>query len=104
MKFCTDCKSILKKLFNEDNLSFICKQCNKTYKSDNDDTLLMEEVKSGDVGNYSQIILNIEKDRLNPMIKRHCAKCKKETNNNYVFLGDNMIIFYACRECHTVTA
>ncbi len=98
LRFC-ECGGLLEEKANE-TLEFVCVACGRIRSAKAEDTLLQEELTDQGVVNYDVHIRTAPFDRLNPIMKMHCAQCKKDTYVNHIYLGDELTIVYSCLDCH----
>lgn len=99
VRFC-ECGTLLKE-HADDILVYRCVSCRKEYDPTSKDTLLFEELKSTVITNYDTLIHSATQDRLNPIKKAICIKCKAEKWINYMLLGASMTVIYTCLDCKT---
>ena len=77
---------------------FKCMTCFSTYESNDDDTLLYEEVSKNNVMLFGKILNKAAHDPVNMQIKTTCPKCKYGFAKT-VQIGDDMKLINICRKC-----
>lgn len=102
LRFCT-CGGLFEEQADE-SLEFVCVACNSTRSARPEDTMLSEDIVGKSLSNFDVMIRTAPDDRLNPIKKMSCEKCKKETYHNYIYLGENMTIIYSCLDCRHQTS
>ncbi len=97
MRFCDVCESHLQDVIVNDELIYICSQCNKEYKSGPSDTLRFEKKFSRveSTAKYETMIRSAAFDITNPRIEKQCPSCKKKIMS-YVIVGSSMTYVYVC--------
>jgi DNA-directed RNA polymerase subunit M/transcription elongation factor TFIIS len=106
LKFCTDCKNLL--IDNTDNnvLKFICRICQKEFKSNDTDTLRKKvnlHVSQSSLYKYETFIKLAAKDDTVPHIQKNCENPKcNETILKMITVSDNMQFIYLCPSCDKI--
>jgi DNA-directed RNA polymerase subunit M/transcription elongation factor TFIIS len=96
--FCDNCNNLLEVNTSNDELTFKCRTCYATYKSEPDDSLRYEETQSGNLFLFQTILNNAMNDPVN--IKAHvtCPKCKHNIAKR-VRLGTELRLINICEKC-----
>lgn len=103
LKFCTDCKNLL--IDNTDNniLKFICRICQKEFKSTNNDTLRKKvnlHTSQSSLYKYETFIKLSVGDNAIQRIHKNCENPNcDETIMKIITVSDNMQFIYICPKC-----
>ena len=96
--FCDNCKNLLTSDTSNDELTFQCRTCFASYKSEPDDSLRYEETDSGNLIIFQTILNQAKDDPTGLKTKIDCPKCKHDLAKP-VRLGDELRLIYVCEKC-----
>jgi len=96
--FCDNCNNLLEINTSNDELTFKCRTCFASYKSEPDDSLRYEETQSGNLILFQTILNKAADDPVNPKSFVKCPKCKHNISK-YVRLGNEMRLINICESC-----
>lgn len=98
---CANCGSLNIAITTPDILKFKCIRCETETKHTNIDTLTYRNSKFN--GFHVELLKNICKDPINPLIKSVCSNCKYEWAKEVV-VGDDMKYIQQCLKCNKITS
>lgn len=103
LKFCTDCKNLLIDNTDNNTLKFICRICQKEFKSTDVDTLRKKvnlQTSQSSLYKYETFIKLAFEDNAVQRIYKNCENTKcDETILKVITVSDNMQYIYLCPKC-----
>jgi|GWRWMinimDraft_16_1066024.scaffolds.fasta_scaffold25736_1 DNA-directed RNA polymerase subunit M/transcription elongation factor TFIIS len=103
LKFCTDCKNLLIDSTDNNILTFICRICQKEFKSTDADTLRKKvnlQTSQSSLYKYETFIKLAVGDAAVQRIDKKCENPKcDETILKVITISDNMQFIYVCPKC-----
>lgn len=102
MKFCNTCNNILTVSTANNELEFVCVNCDRTYKSNPDDSLLIDviiskekKIDNSEIGAY---INSVKNDNVANLTFKECPACHCTISKQ--ILVESSI--YICNDCGNV--
>ena len=96
--FCDNCNNLLEVNTANDQLTFQCRTCLASYKSEPDDSLRYEETDGGNLMIFQTILNKAKDDPVSSKAKVNCPKCKNGIAKP-VRLGDELRLINVCEDC-----
>lgn len=96
MKFCEQCSNLLEPKTFTGELVFHCRQCNKDFKSEPEDTLMFSFSKHKEKDKFNELIRGSTYDPTIKRIDRKCNNCGA-SHMGMLRLGHDEHIMFVCK-------
>lgn len=101
MRFCSECRSILRYKFEDKVMSFICQRCLNEEAARPEDTLIYNDSNTSRQALSAAYSTHARQDNTNLRINRKCSKCDSHIMQQLI-VGDQCEVMYVCVQCDNI--